>query len=50
MKTYRELKNRLLEHEKEYQRILAAANAYRAQGRADVELIDRILNKTPETK
>ena len=34
--------------EEEYQRIKKAAEAYKAQGRADVELIDRILNKTPE--
>ncbi|KKK84934.1 hypothetical protein LCGC14_2778350 [marine sediment metagenome] len=36
--------------EEEYQRVLAAANAYTAQGRSDVELIDRILNQTPEVK
>ncbi len=34
--------------EEEYQRVLAAANAYQAQSRADVQLIDRILNQTPE--
>ena len=34
-------------NEDEYKRILAAANAYSAQSRADVELIDRILNQTP---
>ncbi len=36
--------------EEEYQRVLAAANAYTAQGRSDVGLIDRILNQTPEEK
>ena len=34
--------------EEEYQRVLAAANAYKAHSRADVPLIDRILNQTPE--
>jgi hypothetical protein len=34
--------------EEEYQRVKKAAENYKAQGRADVELIDRILNKTPE--
>ncbi len=34
--------------EDEYQKVLMAANIYTAQGRADVELIDRILNQTPE--
>ena len=36
--------------EEEYLRVKAAAEAYPAQSRADVELIDRILNKTPEQK
>ena len=36
--------------EEEYQRIKEAAEAYKAQSRADVELIDRILNKTLEIK
>ena len=36
--------------EEEYQRVLVAANAYSAQSRSDVELIDRILNQTPEIK
>jgi len=34
--------------EEEYQRVKAAAEKYVAQSRADVELIDRILNKTME--
>lgn len=36
--------------EEEYERVRKAAEAYKAQSRADVELIDRILNKTPEIK
>ena len=36
--------------EEEYQRVKAAADKYVAQSRADVELIDRILNQTPEEK
>ena len=36
--------------EEEYERVKAAAEKYVAQSRADVELIDRILNKTLETK
>jgi len=32
----------------EYERIKTAAENYTAQGRHDVELIDRILNQTPE--
>ena len=40
-------KDTVLLEEEEYQRVLAAANTYPAQGRADVELIDRILNQTP---
>ncbi len=43
-------KDSVLLEEEEYQRVLAAANAYTAQGRSDVELIDRILNQTPEIK
>jgi len=39
---------RIVLEEEEYQRILAAANTYKAQSRADVQLIDRILNQTPE--
>ncbi len=34
--------------EAEYDRIVVAANAYPGQSRSDVELIDRILNQTPE--
>ena len=34
--------------EEEYQRVKKAAETYIAQSRADVQLIDRILNKTPE--
>ena len=34
--------------EEEYQRVKTAAENYVAQSRADVELIDRILNQTPE--
>ncbi|KKN38854.1 hypothetical protein LCGC14_0749090 [marine sediment metagenome] len=36
--------------EDEYQKVLTAANTYIAQGRCDVELIDRILNQTPEVE
>lgn len=36
--------------EEDYQRVKRAAEAYVAQSRADVELIDRILNQTPEIK
>lgn len=36
--------------EEEYQRVKRAAESYKAQSRADVGLIDRILNKTPEIK
>ena len=36
--------------EEEYQKVLMAANIYTAQGRSDVELIDRILNQTPEVE
>ena len=36
--------------EEEYERVKKAAESYKAQSRADVELIDRILNKTPEIK
>jgi len=36
--------------EEEYQRVKAAAEKYVAQSRADVELIDRILNQIPEIK
>jgi len=36
--------------EEEYQRIKKAAEAYKSQSRADVGLIDRILNKTLENK
>ena len=32
--------------EEEYERLVKAVNAYPAQGRIDVEFIDRILNKT----
>lgn len=42
--------NEVMLEEEEYQRVLAAANSYKAQGRADVQLIDRILNQTPEIK
>lgn len=38
----------ILLEEEEYQRVKAAAEKYVAQSRADVELIDRILNQTPE--
>ncbi|MBL7167023.1 MAG: hypothetical protein ISS55_11190 [Dehalococcoidales bacterium] len=34
--------------EAEYQRVKEAIEAYPAQSRADVELVDRILNQTPE--
>jgi len=34
--------------EEEYQRIRRAAEVYPGQSRADVQLIDRILNQTPE--
>lgn len=36
--------------EDEFQKVKTAAESYKAQGRADVELIDRILNQTPEIK
>ena len=36
--------------EEEYERVKKAAETYKAQSRADVQLIDRILNKTPEIK
>jgi len=36
--------------EEEYERVKKAAEAYPAQSRADVQLIDRILNKTTEIK
>lgn len=36
--------------EEEYERVKKAAETYNAQSRADVQLIDRILNKTPEIK
>ena len=38
----------VLLEEEEYQRVKGAAEKYVAQSRADVELIDRILNKTFE--
>jgi len=34
--------------EEEYQRVKVAAETYKAQCRADVGLIDRILNQTPQ--
>ncbi len=37
----------ILLEEEEFERVKQAAEAYPAQSRADVELIDRILNKTP---
>ena len=40
----------VLLEEEEYLRVKAAAEKYTAQSRADVELIDRILNQTPENK
>ena len=36
--------------EEEYGRVKVAAEIYPAQSRADVVLIDRILNQTPEVK
>lgn len=39
---------RVMLEEDEYQRVKKAAEFYKAQSRADVELIDRILNKTQE--
>jgi len=36
--------------EEEYERVKVAAEGYTAQSRADVELIDRILNQTLELK
>lgn len=36
--------------EEEYERVKKAAETYKAQSRADVQLIDRILNNTPEIK
>lgn len=43
-------KDSVLLEEEEYERVKVAAETYKAQSRADVELIDRILNKTPEIK
>ena len=43
-------KDSIMLEEEEYERVRKAAEAYKAQSRADVELIDRILNKTPELK
>ena len=43
-------KDEVMLEEEEYQRVRAAAEKYVAQSRADVELIDRILNQTPEIK
>ena len=40
----------VLLEEGEYERVKKAAEAYKAQSRADVGLIDRILNQTPEIK
>jgi hypothetical protein len=40
----------VLLEEEEYDRVKKAAEAYTAQSRADVELIDRILNQTLEIK
>ena len=36
--------------EEEYQRVKKAIEIYPSRGRADVELVDRILNQTPEQK
>ena len=41
-------KDEVMLEEEEYQRVKAAAEKYVAQSRADVELIDRILNQTVE--
>ena len=41
-------KDEVLLEEEEYQRVKKAAEAYKAQSRADVQLIDRILNQTLE--
>ncbi len=43
-------KDSILLEDEEYERLKKAAEAYPGQSRADVELIDRILNKTPEVK
>ena len=43
-------KEEVMLEEEEYQRVKTAAEKYIAQSRADVELIDRILNKTMEVK
>ena len=40
----------VLLEEEEYLRVKKAAEAYPSQSRADVGLIDRILNQTPEIK
>ena len=36
--------------EEEYERVVAAIEVYPAQGRIDVEFVDRILNQTPKIK
>ena len=41
-------KDEVMLEEEEYQRVKTAIEAYPAQSRADVELVDRILNQTPE--
>ena len=41
-------KDEILLEESEYERIKRAVEAYPAQSRADVQLVDRILNQTPE--
>ncbi len=41
-------KDEVMLEEAEFARVKAAIEAYPSQGRADVELVDRILNQTPE--
>ena len=41
-------KDSVMLEEEEYQRVVNAVNVYKSQSRADVELVDRILNQTPE--
>ena len=40
--------NDVMLEDEEYDRVVAAVNAYPAGSRADVELVDRILNQTPK--
>lgn len=41
-------KDEVMLEEEEYERLKKAVEAYPAQGRMDVEFVDRILNQTPQ--